>query len=358
MKLVDRYIGATVLGAILVVLLAFGGITTLFPLIDELGDLRDDYGAREAVLYILLTTPRRVYELMPYVAFMGALVGLGTLANSSELVVMRASGMSVARIFGSVTMTALPVMALTFAVGEWVAPWGEASGEAMKASARQGHERARLGEGLWYREGNLFMSVSAMDANGNLIGVQQYQVDDENALLVTRAAASGHHVLADGEGFWLLEDVTETWFHNERAATQRHDAMRWETVVDPQLLSASVLLEPRKLALADLSRQIEFLVAQELSAERYELAYWSKVLQPIGTLGLILIAVGFVLGPLREKSMGTRIATGILVGLGFKYLQDLFGPMAMVYALPAWLAVTIPVVVCWGAGWYSVRRVG
>jgi lipopolysaccharide export system permease protein len=308
---------------------------------------------------VLLTTPRRIYELMPYVAFMGALIGLGTLANNSELVVLRASGMSVWRIVGSVTMAAVPVMALTFAMGEWMAPAGEARGEALKVSAKYGNERARIGEGLWYREGDLFMSISAIAADGNLIGIQQYRVDADNALRYTRAAASGRFVSTGGERYWVLEDVSETYFDNNGVVgAQRHGAMRWDTRVDPQLLTTSVLLEPRKLSLADLRRQVDFLLAQELSAERYQLAYWSKLLQPLATLGLVFIAVGFILGPLRERSMGTRIATGILIGLTFKYLQDLFGPMAMVYELPAWLAVAIPVLACWIAGWYSVRSVG
>jgi lipopolysaccharide export system permease protein len=358
MLLVDRHIGKTVLGAILIVLLAFGGITTLFPLIDELGDLDHDYGVREALAYVLLLMPQHLYELMPYVAFMGALVGLGALATNSELVVMRAAGISVRRIFASVVLSALPVMALTFAVGEWVAPWGEASGEALKVRAQHGGERARLGEGLWYREGHLFMSVNAVDAHGNLIGVQQYQIDDGRTLQWSRSAVGGHFVTMNGERYWLLEDVTETRFDTVRPLSQRHDVIRWDTEVDPQLLATSVLLEPRKLSLSDLHRQIAFLQAQGLGAERYELAFWSKLMQPLATLALIFVAVGFILGPLRERSMGTRIATGILVGLGFKYLQDLFAPMVMVYDLAAWLAVMIPIAACWIAGAGILRRVG
>ena len=74
---------------------------------------------------------------------------------------------------------------------------------------------------------------------------------------------------------------------------------------------------------------------EELDASRYRLAYWSKLLQPFAILGLVLLALCFIIGPLREVSMGTRLAVGTLVGLAFKYLEDMLGPMSMVYQLPA-----------------------
>jgi lipopolysaccharide export system permease protein len=277
-KLIDRHIGRTVLGAICIVLLAFGGITTLFPLIDELAELDAGYGMSEALTYVVLTTPRRLYELMPYVAFMGALVALGMLANHSELVVLRASGMSIRRIFASVALTALPVMALTFATGEWLAPWGEASAEALKARAKYGQERPRRGEGLWYREGNLFMSVSAVDPQGTLIGVQQYQLDEARALVWTRSAVSARFIGTNGDGYWLLENVTETRFDADRPLAQRHGAMQWNSRVDPRLLTASVQLDPHLLRLDDLRRQIAYLRTQDMSAEAKRVQ-WLRMLQ-------------------------------------------------------------------------------
>ncbi len=356
--LMDFHIGRSVLLAIIVVMLAFTGLNTLFPLIDELGDTRGDYGAREALAYVGWSTPRRIYELMPFVAFMGALVGLGTLANQSELVVLRASGVSVGRLFGSVCLAVAPLLALNFALGEWLAPWGEARAEALQAQAQQGGGTIRLGDGLWHREGETWMRVSALDPDGNMVWVRQYQRDDTGQLALARTASTGRFVTQDGRSGWLLEGVQETRLSADEAEAVRHEAVFWPSNLTPELLTITGLLDARRLALVDLNRQIEFMRAQNLNPARYELAYWNKLAQPVATLGLILVAVAFILGPLREKSMGTRVATGILVGLGFKYLQDLFGPAAMVYAWPAWIATMIPILVCWVLGVVSLRRVG
>jgi lipopolysaccharide export system permease protein len=356
--LMDFHIGRAVVLAVLVVLLAFTGLNALFPLIDELADTRGDYGAREALAYVGWSTPRRIYELMPFVVFMGALVGLGTLANQSELVVLRASGVSVGRLFASVCIAVAPLLALNFALGEWLAPWGEARAEALQARAQQGTGQIRLGDGLWHREGETWMSVSALDTNGDMVWVRQYQRDDQGRLTLARTAATGRFVQQDGRAGWLLEGVHETRFRNGEVEALRHAEVFWPSSLTPELLTITGLLDARRLALTDLSRQIVYMRDQNLNPARYELAYWNKLAQPAATLGLILVAVAFILGPLREKSMGTRVATGILVGLGFKYLQDLFGPAAMVWAWPAWIAVFIPVAACWLLGAFSLRRVG
>ena len=93
-----------------------------------------------------------------------------------------------------------------------------------------------------------------------------------------------------------------------------------------------------------------------LSTSIYELAFWSKILQPLSVLGLALLALGFILGPLREVGMGVRLSVGVFAGLGLKYLQDLFAPMSMVYDLPAPIAVALPIVACWALGAWGLTR--
>ena len=79
-------------------------------------------------------------------------------------------------------------------------------------------------------------------------------------------------------------------------------------------------------------------------------------MQPGAILGLTLLALCFILGPLREVSMGTRLAVGTLTGLGFKYLEDIFGPMSMVYQVPAAAGVAAPILICWLVALVLLRR--
>lgn len=77
---------------------------------------------------------------------------------------------------------------------------------------------------------------------------------------------------------------------------------------------------------------------------------------PLGTAVMVLVAISFIFGPLRSVTMGFRVFTGLLVGLVFKYLQDLLGPMSVVYGFNPMLAVLIPIAISAVAGALLMRR--
>ena len=92
MSKLDRYIGGGVLMATLGVLLLLVGLDALTSVIDETDDIGDGYGFLDILVYVGYTLPRRIHEFVPFAALIGALIALGRLAASSELVVMRAAG--------------------------------------------------------------------------------------------------------------------------------------------------------------------------------------------------------------------------------------------------------------------------
>ena len=351
---IDRHISATLVKAMCVVLLAFIGLSAVFQIIDELRETSVGYGMSQAAVYVMLTLPRRAYELIPYVVFLGTLVGLGQLASQGELTVLRAAGMSVRRLFASAAVPAAGALLLALLLGEYFAPWGEEAAEGYKAQARQSSSTIRFWGGHWYREGNLFMDVAAIDAKGHLIGIRQYLLNDARQLRVARQAASARYL--PNERAWMLTNVDETVLDDSGTHVRHLDTVRWSSDATPALLGIRVLLGPSNLSLRGLATQIAYMDREDLDASRYRLAFWNKSLQPFAILGLTLLALCFIIGPLREVSMGTRLAVGTLVGLAFKYLEDLFGPMSMVYHLPAVAAVATPIVICWLTGIWLLHR--
>jgi lipopolysaccharide export system permease protein len=176
--------------------------------------------------------------------------------------------------------------------------------------------------------------------------------------MIRSRTASRARYFAEDDPHWILYDVIETEFLGAETRVTENDQLRWNGRVDPHLLTVSVLVEPRKLSITDLYYQIDYMLREELNPKAYQLAFWSKLFQPLSVLGLALLALSFVLGPLREVSMGVRLSVGLLVGLSFKYLQDLFVPMSMVYDVHAVVAVATPIAACWAVGWIGLRRVG
>lgn len=357
----DLHLGRSTLSAAAAVLLALLSLIAVFALLEELEDVSGDYGFAEALWYVVLTLPRRAYETLPQVLFLGALIGLGRLAAQSELLVMRTAGLSAHRMLGGLAWTVGLAWLLGAWLGEWAAPSSEALAEAHRVRAQQGaHPNLSNGSaGYWYREDRLYMHLKALDANGDLLGVRQYWLDDWGGLALTREAARATFLPApaDGEGgHWLLLDGADIRTHNGRIEVAEFAEQPWLGQIDPQLLSERLLMDVRRMSILDLFRQIRYLQREGIDASEQRVALWSKCLQPAAIFGLITLALAFVLGPLRDVRMGVRITAGIVVGLAFEYLQDLFAPMAAVYGLPAPVAVGAPIALCWAAALWGLRR--
>ena len=356
---IDRYLCRSVLSAAGAVLLALTGLIAVFALIEELGEGHSAYGFPESAWYVLLTLPRRAWELLPYVMFLGSLIGLGKLANQSELVALRAAGLSAGRLAGASAWAVALAWALGATIGEGLAPTTEAWAEAHKARTLRGSAQLALKGGYWYREGSLYMHVEALDDNGDLLGIRQYWLNDRGRLSLTREAARAEYLGAAatrGGGDWILRDGTETHLSDDRILTQPFAELVWRGQIDPGLISERLLVDARKLSVLDLRRQISYLQREGLDATSQLIAFWSKCLQPASIFGLVLLALACVLGPLRDVGIGVRISAGIIIGLSFKYLQDLFAPMAAVYELAPPLAVGAPIALCWALGILGLRR--
>ena len=350
----DRYIGLQVTYAILAVLGIILGLALLFALIDELGDLnKGQYGVGAMLQYIALTAPRRAYEMLPMAALVGCLIGLGSLASNSELTVMRAAGVSIGRIVWAVMKPMLVLMLVGILIGEYVAPWSENKAQAGRALAQGGGEAQTSRHGLWHRQGNEFVHINAVQPGGKLLGVTRYQFDDSRHLQVSSFSRSAQY---DGQ-LWTLQGVKETQLFEDRTELHRYDTQPWDIELDPQLLS-TVVMAPDSLSVTGLWHYIHYLADQGLNNARYWLAFWTKLLQPLVTGALVLMAISFVFGPLRSVTLGQRIFTGVLVGFIFKIAQDLLGPSSMVFGFSPLLAVLVPAGICAVAGVWLLRRAG
>lgn len=346
---VDAHLGKTVLLATGAVGVCLFTVVALFTAMDEVRDATPGYSARHALLYLLYSTPRRIHDLAPYAAFVGVLTGLGAMARDGEVTVLRAAGMSTARLFAAAGAPVLLVLLANMALGEFVAPAADSRAAAVKQ--RTEHGDGYLDANSWHRQGATVTNVAGFDAKGRLVDVRQYVVDD-GRLRLSRSAATG--ALSE-QGHWLLRDVAQTRINHEGTQAQRLAEVPWRSATAPAMFTTAVV-DPMKLSLVDLRARIRHLHAEALDATGYQVAFWGKVFQPLAVLGLVWLAVGFVIGPLREAGMGTRLCVGIVVGLAFKYLADVFGPMSIVFAIPPAVAMFAPVAICWLAGAWMMRR--
>ncbi len=353
MSLLPRYVSRTVLGAMLLVLLLLLGLEVVFTFIGELEEIKGNYRALDALIYVLLTAPRRAYELIPIAALVGGIVGLGMLASHSELTVMRAAGISIRRLVWWVLKPALVLVLLGIFLGQQIIPKTEQAAELRKAQALgQNYTPGQLW-GFWQREGNRFVQIHLVQSDGRLLGVNHFQFDEAGRLSQALYAETASF---QGEG-WQLQTLRDTRLAADGSAkSSQTPAAHWRTDLTPDFLALATV-DPEYLSLSDLYRFAHHLKEQGLDAGQYFLEFWKKLLAPLATISMVLIACSFIFGPLRSVTMGLRIVTGVMAGLLFRYAQDFFGYASLVYDFSPMLAAGLPIALCLLIGGVAIARV-
>lgn len=354
MRKLTRYVGSSVLGAVLVVFLVVFALDVIAAVVDEIDNTKGSYTLEDAMIYVGLTLPTRVYNALPLAALTGCLIGLGQLAATSELVIMRAAGVSVLRIGWAVMRPVLLLIFLAALLGEYVTPWTDQMAASHKAIAK-GDRQQDLGQtGLWSREGDEFLHFNVVMPNGKMLGVSRYQYDQHQQLV---SASFAQQASFQGS-YWLEEQGVITHFDPATGVptgTDQFLTRRWDTRLSPDLVNVLVM-PPSTLAIQTLYQYASYLDEHGQKSEPYWLAFWGKSLQPLATAGLVLIAISFIFGPLREVTMGYRVFTGVIVAIVFRMSQDLLGPSSLVFGFPPLVAVLIPILVCFAVGFWLLSR--
>lgn len=351
MQHLSRYVATSVLGAIALVLLVIVALDAIGAVIDGVGDVAHNYTFNQVLIYVAMTLPGRIYEHLPISSLIGCLIGLGVLANNSELVVMRAAGVSILRIVWMVIRPVLWLILFGLLLGEYLVPYADQYAESRRMLLKGGESAQETDSGFWNKEGHDFMHFNAVYPGGVLFGVTRYRFNDEHRLL---QASFSERATFQGE-YWLEERGVVTRFLDDRTETDSFVTREWRTDLSPELLNL-IVFPPESLAIRSLYNYSEYLEEQGQEASKYQLAFWKKALQPFTIVSLVLIAVSFVFGPLRQVTMGYRIFAGVVVGLVFRTIQDLLGPASVVFGFSPFLAVTLPALVCVLIGLWLLRR--
>ena len=344
-KIHDLYVARVLLGTVLLTWAVLIGLDAIMAVVTELSDVgTGHYGFGSAIAVVALSIPRRAYMLFPTAAVIGALMGLGQLAASSELTALRALGLSRRRLSIAVAGSLAVLTALMVVNGETLGPWGQKRADSLKASAKSNDMIVAQYSGLWAREGDTFLNAQTGQERGKgdehyleLQGVRLYEFAKDGRLeSIARAGTAVHHA-----GGWLLHDVRRTWFDQRSVTETEALEEHWASKLDETALAASVA-RPRYLQSSELSRSIAYRKRNGLDASEYEEFYWGRWFYPLNVLALCLAAVPFAFGSLRSGGLGKRLFIGIIFALGFWLLQTQFVKLAGVYKFDFRLAYLIP----------------
>ena len=339
-RLLTLYVIRHILGITAIVALAMLAIQSFITLVTEADETgKNGFGVVELVQTTLLGMPAGLALLMPIVAMIGTLMGLGVLASQSELTAMRSAGLSNTRIAAATLIAGALLGALGWLVSDEIAPRATRMAQAIKSGGGEG------GAGtVWLRDGDSLLRIQRLVAEDHAEAVDIYRLDAGLKLQALLHAERAEY----REGQWQLSGVRETRFDAEGAAVAREaDAEPWNGGVTPNVLRL-YLLEANALTVGGLKRLIDYLDGNQLDAQKYRLQLWSKLIEPLTIMAMAAFALPFAFGSLRDAGAGQRLLIGILLGVGFYVVNRVSLSLGQIYGWNALLAAGGPTAV-WAA---------
>lgn len=352
MNILRFYIGKTILSTSLITLFALAVIRVLFTLIDELNDLgKGNYEFTDGLVYSLMLAPRYIYDFFPMAVLIGAIAGLGILASNSELTVMRAVGKTTGQIVGSALSYGLILIAVAIFIGEFVAPKSTQAAENLRNRAIHGDAFYKGNKGMWLKDANQMIHLDELISENRLKGVTIYLMDSQQAL--TRITEAASATLVDGA--WQLANGKHSYISTEQITTESFDAWHWNTQISLEHL-AVLKQKPENFNALSLYEYSSYLESNGQDSTNYDLAFWRKIFQPLSTAVMILLAASFIFGPMRSVSMGARVLVGVITGLVYFFTVRAFGPVSLVFGLPAILGALLPPMIFAVVAWFLLKK--
>jgi lipopolysaccharide export system permease protein len=354
MMLIERYIAKAILSAIGLVTLLLVGLQLFMLSVNELSEIgRGDFNLLQAMLYVFLQMPYQVYLFFPLASLLGALIGLGIMANHHELIIMRAAGMSILQITFAILKVAFILVIAVTIIGETIVPplAHFASDQRMQAIS-QG-QTIRTAQGIWVRHKNDFISIGAVLPTNTLENVYQIHFDDHHNLQFTRQIEKIIFI----KGKWIAYNIAETTISRAQTIIKTISKLNWNVNLKPFILSVNSN-DPDEMTLQALRRYLHAQKKNHQTVLNYQLVYWQRIIQPLTTMVMIILAVPFIFGPLRTSTMGSKLLTGAIIGFSFHIMNRFFGPLSQVLQWSPIFTALGPTILFGFLGIYLMRRLG
>jgi len=353
MNKISWYLAKTLSVTILLAIILFVGLEFVFSFVNEMRHVgTGDYTTQGALQYILLSLPAQIAQAFPMSALVGTLLGLGLLASRSELIVMRSVGWSIGNIIAAVMKLAVVLVCIIWMLGEWVAPITDNIAHHQKATALSQGQALATANGTWLRDGHDFVHIQTIEDNKHLQGVTRYEFNQDQQL----QKASFAHMAEYVGDHWLMHDIQESVFTENNVSKAHIMHQEWISHIKPEIFTIVGVKDLDELSISGLWKTIRYREANQLDAKPYLLAFWQKMMRPFATLVMMFLAIPFIFGPLRSATMGLRMLVGVMIGFVFFTINQLFGPLTLVYSLPPILGASLPTLLFLAMGLFLLKR--
>ena len=379
MRIYEKYFARQIYLAFIFILFAFSGLFFFFDLINELNTVgHGNYKFGYAVLRVALQTPSRFYEIIPVAALISAIYVFAQMAASSEYTIFRVSGLATGQALRSLLKIGVPLVALTYFIGEVVGPYTDQLSERVRLEALGSAVSTNFASGVWVKDTlaarengeriTRFVNVGELMPDTSIANVRIYEFDPGFRLTNVRIAQSGRY---QGNGHWLLKGVNDTQLTSIAPPTaQPADALNpvyraaqttlpeysLRSELTPQILSV-LLIAPDRMSMFNLFRYIQHLTENHQDTQRYDIALWKKLLYPFAVLVMLVLSLPFAYLHTRAGVVGVKVFGGIMLGMSFQLINTLFSHIGMLTTWPAPMTAATPALIYLVLGFVALKWV-
>ena len=379
MRLYEKYFARQIYVTFIFILFAFSGLFFFFDLISELNSVgHGNYKFGYAVLRVALQTPSRFYEIIPVAALISAIYVFAQMAANSEFTIFRVSGLATNQALRSLLKIGIPLVIVTYLIGEFVGPYADQLSERVRLQALGASVSSNFQSGVWVKDTlaarengeqvTRFVNVGSLSPDSTISNVRIYEFDSKFQLQNVRIAQTGRY---EPPGHWLLKGVTETELTPIKPISgEPADALnpvyrsqqvtlpeyRLRSDLTPQILSV-LLVSPERMSLINLFRYIQHLRENQQDTQRYDIALWRKLLYPFAVFVMLVLSLPFAYLHTRAGVVGVKVFGGIMLGMSFQLLNTLFSHIGTLNTWPAPLTAATPGLIYLALGLFALKWV-
>ena len=379
MRLYEKYFARQIYVTFVFILFAFSGLFFFFDLISELNSVgHGNYKFGYAVLRVALQTPSRFYEIIPVAALISAIYVFAQMAANSEFTIFRVSGLATNQALRSLLKIGIPLVIITYLIGEFVGPYADQLSERVRLQALGASVSSNFQSGVWVKDTlaarengeqvTRFVNVGSLSPDSTISNVRIYEFDSKFQLQNVRIAQTGRY---EPPGHWLLKGVTETELTPIKPISgQPADALnpvyrsqqvslpeyRLRSDLTPQILSV-LLVSPERMSIINLFRYIQHLRENQQDTQRYDIALWRKLLYPFAVFVMLVLSLPFAYLHTRAGVVGVKVFGGIMLGMSFQLLNTLFSHIGTLNTWPAPLTAATPGLIYLALGLFALKWV-
>ena len=364
-RILDAYILREFVGMFLLILAGFGVLMVVFTFFDLVGDILRNHIALAIVgEYLLNLTPWLLYEIAPLAVLIAALVTFGVLNRNSEIVAIKATGISLYRLVVPVVTVAACLAVCLFLSDQYYLPQANRRQEALRNIIKgrppqtylNPNEKWIFGQKPLPGEPGRIFYYEFFDPDSNEFANVSVFEFDPTTFQLTRRIFARRAVWSDQTHGWLFQNgwVRDIEGANVKAYRAFVETAFPEIHAGPDYFKKEDI-QSQEMNFGQLNHYIRDLRQSGFDTKRLSIQLWDKLSYPLIAVVMAVLAIPFALSMGRRSSL-TGVAMAIALALSYWVVNLLFEAMGNVNYLPAGMAAWSADVLFALAGGYLLLR--